>query len=174
MSFAIDLDAERREVQYPNGIPVQLRGEQFIFPAEVPADALDPLFSPELDLMGILGDIVNVQGTTTTGEIIDLLFRRPSLPMRFVAAVKDIYRALLGDDAFAAFASARPSIGDYVRLSKRLVAIYGVDLGKLYSSAGSSASGGPTSNPTSPDITSSTPEASGSAPDSRGSSASAD
>ncbi|MER7759474.1 hypothetical protein [Streptomyces sp. NPDC097619] len=173
MSFAIDLDAERREVQHPNGIPVLLRGRQFLFPPEVPVDALDPLFSPELDLMGVLGDIVTVEGTTTTGEIIELLFRRPSLPMRFVGAVKEIYRVLLGPEAFEEFTAARPSIGDYVRLTKGLVTLYGVDLGKLFGPAGSSASAGPTSNPTSPGSTDSTPEASGSGLDDLASSVSA-
>ncbi len=173
MSFAIDLDAERREVQYPNGIPVRLRGEQFIFPAEVPADALDPLLSGELDLVGLLSDLVNTSGSTMTGEVIDLLFKRPSLPGAFLSAVKDIYRILLGDEAFAEFAAVRPSIGDYVRLTKGLVAVYGVDLGKLFGSADSSESDGEMSSPTSTGSTTSTPAESGSGPDSQASSGSA-
>ncbi|MFI5859238.1 hypothetical protein [Streptomyces parvulus] len=172
MSFVIDLDAERREVQYPNGIPVRLRGEQFIFPAEIPADCLDPLFSDELDLMGILRDIVNAEsGTTTTGEIVELIFRRPQLPARFYEAVKEIYKELLGEDTYKDFKAVRPSIPDYVRLTKALGQVYGVDLGKLFRSGTSSASASATSSPTSPDSTTdSTPEASGSAQDSPASS----
>jgi hypothetical protein len=175
MTFVIDLDAERREVQYPNGIPVLLRGEQFLFPAEIPADCLDPLFTEELDLMGVLHDIVNAEdGSTTTGEVVEMLFRRPQLPARFYGAVMDIYKALLGDDVYREFKSVRPSIGDYVRLTKALVSVYGVDLGKLFGSDGSSASDGEMSSPTSADTTSSTPGGSGSAQDSPASSGSAD
>lgn len=174
MTFVIDLDAERREVQYPNGIPVLLHGEQFLFPPEIPADCLDPLFSAELDLMGVLRDVLNAEGITTTGEVIELLFRRPQLPARFYSAIKDIYKELLGEDAYKEFTKTRPYIGDYVRLTKALAAVYGVDLGKLFKSADSSESDGQTSNPTSPATTSSTPEESGSAPDDRASSDSAD
>ncbi|MEU0857418.1 hypothetical protein ABZ352_18540 [Streptomyces griseofuscus] len=174
MSFAIDLDAQRREVQYPNGITVLLGGEQFVFPPEIPADCLDPLFSDELDLMGVLHDIVNADdGSTSTGEVIDLLFRRPQLPARFYDAIKGVYRELLGEAAYRDFKAVRPSIGDYVRLTKALVAVYGVDLGKLFRSADSSATDGATSSPTSPDTTSSTPAESGSGQDSTASSASA-
>lgn len=171
MTFAIDLDAERREVQYPSGIPVKLRGEQFLFPAEIPADCLDPLFSEELDLMGVLRDIVNAEdGTTTTGEIIDVIFKRPQLLGRSYGAVKDIYKALLGEAVYKEFTAVRPSIGDYVRLTKALVAVYGVDLGKLFRSDDSSANAGATSSPTSPASTTSTPGVSGSDPASPGSS----
>jgi hypothetical protein len=171
MAFAIDLDAERREVQYPHGIPVKLNGEQFMFPPEIPADCLDPLFSDELDLMGVLRDIVNAEsGTTTSGEVIELIFRRPQLPGRFYQAIKDIYRELLGEAAYEEFKAARPSIPDYVRLTKALVTVYGVDLGKLFRSDNSSASDSATSSPTSPATTNSTPEASGSDQDSPASS----
>ncbi|MEU7228936.1 hypothetical protein [Streptomyces chrestomyceticus] len=175
MSYAINLDAQRREVQYPDGIPVLLKGEQFLFPSEVPADCLDPLFSDELDLMGVLHDIVNTEnGTTTTSEMIEVIFRRPKLPGAFYGAVKDIYKELLGEAAFQDFKAVRPSIPDYVRLTKALIAVYGVDLGKLFRSADSSETDGPMSSPTSPASTSSTPEESGSAQDSPASSASAD
>ncbi|MFD4933425.1 hypothetical protein [Streptomyces virginiae] len=173
MSFAIDLDAERREVRYPNGIPVRLKGEQFLFPAEVPADALDPLLSEDLDLVGLLSDIVGTKGATVSGEVIELLFKRPKLPRQFLTTVKDIYRILLGNEAFAEFARVRPSIGDYVRLTKALVTLYGVDLGNLFGSGDSSENDGETSSPTSAGSTSSTPEASGSGQDSPDSSASA-
>jgi hypothetical protein len=172
-TFHIDLDAERREVQHPHGITVKLRGEQFLFPAEVPADALDPLLSEDLDLVGLLGEVVDSSGEFSTAEVIDLFFRRSSLPREFLAAVKDIYRILLGEEAFEAFTTVRPSIGDYVRLTKALTQVYGVDLGKLFGLGGSSATDGETSKPTSPDTTSSMPDESGSGQDSPGSSDSA-
>ncbi|WP_330335709.1 hypothetical protein OHS33_38675 (plasmid) [Streptomyces sp. NBC_00536] len=173
MSFVIDLDAERREVQHPHGITVLLKGQQFLFPAEVPADALDPLLSDELDLVGLLSDIVGTKGATVSGEVIELLFKRPKLPRQFLTAVKDIYRILLGDEGFADFVVVRPSIGDYVRLTKALITVYGVDLGNLFGSGDSSESDGETSSPTSAGSTDSTPGASGSGQDSPDSSASA-
>jgi hypothetical protein len=169
----IDLDAARREVTYPDGIPVRLFDETWTFPAELPADALDPLFSEELDLVGILGDLMETSGATAIGETVELLFKRPRLPMQFKRAIQDSYRVLLGDDVFDDFASNKPSINDYVRLTKALIAAYGVDLGKLFGSDDSSENDGETSKPTSDASTSSTPEASGSAPDSPDSSDSA-
>ncbi|MEU2968955.1 hypothetical protein ABZ687_28760 [Streptomyces ardesiacus] len=174
MSFVIDLDAERREVQYPNGIPVRLSGEQFIFPAELPAEVLDPILSDELDLVGLLGDVIeSAEGDAGVKEVVNALFRRPSLPRKFLAAVRQSYEILLGDQ-YKDFLAARPSIGDYVRLTTGLSKVYGVELGKLFRSADSSENASETSSQTSPaSTTDSTPEASGSAPDSPDSSDSA-
>ncbi|MFD0353008.1 hypothetical protein ACFVHW_04550 [Streptomyces sp. NPDC127110] len=171
--YVIDLDADRREVQYPHGIAVHFNKEQFLFPAEVPADALDPLLSDELDLVGFLGDLVRSSGGGSVTEIIDLLFRRPRLPLQFYAAVKELYRILLGEDQYAVFLKLRPSIGDYVRLTTALARVYGVDLGKLFASGSSSETGSETSSPTSPGSTGSTPAESGAGLESPASSASA-
>ncbi|MFJ4342696.1 hypothetical protein [Streptomyces sp. NPDC088915] len=173
MSYAINLDARRREVQYPHGIPVIFREEQYLFPAELPADALDPLLSDDLDLVGLLTDLMRTDSGSATGEIIELLFKRPRLPRQFLAAVRETYAILLGED-YKRFAGARPSVPDYVWLSTALIRVYGVDLGKLFGSAGSSAPDGTTSSPTSSGTTDSTPAASGSDPDSPASSDSAD
>ena len=166
MSFVIDLDAARREVQYPDGIPVRFAGEQFIFPAELPADVLDPILSDELDLVGLLADVLeSSDGDAGVAEVVTALFRRPSLPRKFLAAIRETYGILLGDQA-EDFLKKRPFIGDYVRLTTALTRVYGVDLGKLFRSADSSESDGATSSPTSPDSTESTPDASGSDQDS--------
>jgi hypothetical protein len=166
MSFVIDLDAERREVQYPDGIPVKFGGEQFIFPAELPAEALDPILSDELDLVGLLGEVLeSSDGDAGVKEVVNALFRRPSLPRKFLEAIRETYAILLGDQ-YAEFLKRRPSIGDYVRLTTGLTKVYGVGLGKLFRSADSSESDSETSSPTSPGTTESTPDASGSAPDS--------
>ncbi|GAA2439880.1 hypothetical protein [Streptomyces glaucus] len=174
MSFVIDLDAERREVQYPNGIPVRLGGEQFIFPAELPAAALDPILSDELDLVGLLADVINsADGDTGVWDVVNALFRRPSLPRKFLAAVRETYAILLGDQ-HEEFLQQKPSVPDYVRLTTGLAKVYGVALGKLFRSGDSSANDSQTSSPTSPGTTTdSTPEASGSAPGSPDSSDSA-
>ncbi|MFB8026026.1 MULTISPECIES: hypothetical protein [unclassified Streptomyces] len=172
MQYEIDLDADRREVQYPDGINVRLRGHGFCFPAELPADALDPLLSDDLDLVGLLADLTVTSKGSAVGDAVELFFRRPSLPKNFLSAVKETYKVLLGDEPFDRFLSVRPSISDYVRLTKALASLYGVELGKSFGLDGSSTpkSDEATSKPTSPDTTSSTPEDSGSAPGSPGSS----
>ncbi|GAA5071039.1 hypothetical protein [Streptomyces similanensis] len=174
MSFVIDLDAERREVQYPSGIPVKLRGEQFIFPAELPMDTFDPLLSEDLNLFGVLSEALEAtEGDVDTGTLVMLVLRRNArLPKAFLDAFRQVYALLLGDQ-HESFARCRPSIGDYVRLTTALAKVYGVDLGKLFRSADSSESASETSSPTSPATTDSTPAPSGSAPDSPDSSASA-
>ncbi len=166
MSFVIDLDAERREVRYPDGIPVKFGGEQFIFPAELPAEALDPILSEELDLVGLLGDIIeSSDGDAGVTEVVTALFRRPALPRKFLDAIRQTYAILLRDQ-YEGFLKQRPFIGDYVRLTTALTRVYGVELGKLFRSVGSSANDSQTSNPTSPATTDSTQEASGSDQDS--------
>lgn len=164
-SFAIDLDAERREVQYPDGIPVKFGGEQFLFPAELPAEALDPILSDELDLVGLLGDIIeSSDGDAGVTEVVTALFRRPALPRKFLDAIRQTYAIMLREQ-HEHFLEQHPSIGDYVRLTTALTRVYGVELGKLFRSVGSSENDSQTSNPTSPATTESTPAASGSAQD---------
>ncbi|MGC5042508.1 hypothetical protein ACLQ16_04225 [Streptomyces albidoflavus] len=162
MSFVIDLDAaERREVQYPHGIPVKYRGEQFIYPAELPAKALDPLLSDDLDLVGLLRDVVEASENPTAAIVVDLLFKRPHLPRRFVEAIYEVHRILLGKEEYQRFEDLAPSLPAYIRLTTGLIKVYGVDLGKSFGLGDSSESTGETSSPTSADSTGSTPEASG-------------
>ena len=174
MSYVIDLDAERREILHPDGIPVKFRGEQFIFPAELPAAALDPILSEELDLVGLLGDVLNSgEGDAGMREIVNALFRRPRLPKQFLEAVRQTYGILL-EDQHQDFLDRKPSVPDYVRLTTGLARVYGVELGKLFRSADSSENASQTSSPTSPDTTTdSTPDASGSVPETPDSSESA-
>ncbi|MFI1012671.1 hypothetical protein [Streptomyces sp. NPDC020965] len=162
MSFVIDLDAaERREVQHPHGIPVLYRDEQFIYPAELPAKALDPLLSTELDLVGLLRDVVDASENPTASVVIDLVFKRPHLPRAFVDAIYEVHRILLGEEEYSRFEDLAPSLPAYVRLTMGLIKVYGVDLGKSFGLAGSSENDGQTSSPTSADTTDSTPEGSG-------------
>ncbi|MFE7072556.1 hypothetical protein ACFU96_20995 [Streptomyces sp. NPDC057620] len=173
-SFAIDLDAPRREIQFPDGIPVKFRGEQFLFPAELPADALDPILSDELGLVELLGEVIETsEGDAGISEVVTALFRRPSLPRKFLAAIRETYAILL-EDQNEAFKKKRPSVPDYVRLTIGLVKLYGVELGKLFQLGDSSESDGQTSSPTSPASTEPTPDASGFVPDNPDSSESAD
>lgn len=173
-SFAIDLDAPRREIQYPDGIPVKFRGEQFIFPSELPADALDPILAEKLGLVALLGEVIeSADGDAGIAEVVTALFRRPTLPLQLLEAVRETYKILL-EDQHEDFKKRRPSFPDYVRLTIGLTKVYGVELGKLFRSAGSSASDSQTSSPTSPASTESTPDGSGFVPDNPDSSDSAD
>ncbi|MFJ5121958.1 hypothetical protein [Kitasatospora sp. NPDC088548] len=162
----IDLDAPRREVTYPDGIPALFGGETFLFPAELPLDALDPLLANNLDLMGIAAQVITDEGNSNVaGGIVDLLLTRPHLPRTFLAAMRDVYLLLLGADQYERFIAKKPSIPDYVRLTKALAKAYGVELGKLFGSPASPNSGGTTSNTTSPATTGETPATPGGAPE---------
>ncbi|WP_411147369.1 hypothetical protein [Streptomyces sp. A30] len=165
--YAIDLTADRREVQYPHGIPVKLtKNHEVIFPAELPAAALDPILSDELDLVGLLGEVIeSADGDAGVKEVVNALFRRPSLPRKFLEAIRETYAILLGEQ-HQEFLESKPSVPDYIRLTIGLTKVYGVELGKLFRSEDSSESDSQTSNPTSPDSTESTPATSGSAQDS--------
>ncbi|GGW95292.1 hypothetical protein [Streptomyces noursei] len=170
MSFAIDLDAQRREVQYPHGIPVLLRDEEFLFPAELPAKALDPLLADDLDLLGLLRDIVEAADNPTAATVVELLLKRPRLPRKFVAAIYEIHAILLGTEEYERLEALNPSLPDYVRLTVSLAKVYGVDMGKLFGLGGSSETDGETSSSTSAASTGSTPEGSGESQESAASS----
>ncbi|MEU9699554.1 hypothetical protein [Streptomyces sp. NPDC047981] len=162
MSFVIDLDAAaRREAKHPHGIPVVFGGEQFLYPAELPAKALDPLLADELDLVGLLRDIFDASENPTAATIIDLLFKRSRLPRQFVDAIYQVHRTLLGAEQYARFEDLNPSVATYVRVTVALVKVYGLDLGKSFGLVGSSETDGETSSPTSPASTASTPAESG-------------
>ncbi|MFK0290733.1 hypothetical protein ACIQU6_09675 [Streptomyces sp. NPDC090442] len=161
MSIVIDLDAQRREVQYPHGIPVLLRDEEFLFPAELPAKALDPLLSDDLDLVGLLRDIVDAADNPTAATVVELLLKRPRLPRKFVHAIYEIHTILLGPQEYERLEALNPSLADYVRLTVSLAKVYGVDMGKLFRLGGSSESDGEMSSPTSAASTGSTPGGSG-------------
>ncbi|RZU28333.1 hypothetical protein EV284_6499 [Streptomyces sp. BK022] len=164
-TFVIDLDAPRREVQYPHGIPVQFHGEQYMFPAELPDAALDPLLADDLNLTGLVADVYEAsERDASVSDIVLLALRgRGNLLRKVLAAVRETFNILLGDEEWARFQQSRPSISDYVRLAAGLSQVYGVELGKLFGSDVSSANDSQTSNPTSPASTDSTPDASGSA-----------
>jgi hypothetical protein len=176
MQYDIDLNAlraaERREVQFPDGITVHLNNHAFRFPAELPAAALDPLLSDKLDLLGLLADLARSQSGGTTWDMVEMLFKRPALPKNFLDAVYATYENLLGAEEYERFESVQPSVADYFRLTKALSRLYGVQLGKLFGLGSSSESDSETSSPTSADTTVSTPEESGSSHPSQDSSAS--
>lgn len=162
----IDLDAAKRESQYPDGINVRHGATDFVLPAELPADVLDPILL--LDLPALLKKVLDTAEGKDAGDeddlgqiVLDVLFDRPDLPADLLNAVRSVFAALFGPDQYPVFLSNRPSIPDYVRLIRGLLPLYGVSLGEALGSADSSESGGATSNPTSSSTTDSTPAPSG-------------
>lgn len=165
-TYVINLDAARREVQHPDGIPALFGGEQFIFPAELPDEALDPLLSDELGLVSFLVEVIEASdGDAGVKEVMGALIRRPLMLRMFHDALRKTFAILLGEQ-HADFLAVKPFLADYLRLGMALSKVYGVELGKLFRSADSSESASETSSPTSPATTGSTPDASGSGPDS--------
>jgi hypothetical protein len=165
------MDAARREVTDPDGMTVVFGGEEFVFPAELPMSVLDPILSPQLDLVGVVTSVMDDNRGLTNG-LLDTLLLRPNLPREVLDAFLDIYRQLLGVEEFAQFAGHNPSVQDYVRLTKALATAYGASLGKFFGLLSSPDGSGETSSSTSPDTTSSMPEGSGSGPATGDSSAS--
>jgi hypothetical protein len=162
----IDLDAARREGEYPEGIPVRFGGKDYMLPSELPIDVFDPFLSEDLDLIGLLKPIFaateNRADDKSIGDlVIDTLTTRPALPKEFIGAIQDSLALLFGADQFAAFSADRPGVGDYLRLIRGLVKAYGVTLGEAFASPASSENGGATQSQTSTASTESTPAPSG-------------
>lgn len=172
----IDLDAGKREVQFPDGIPVKHAGVDYLLPAELPADCLDAIV--DLDLPSLMKTVLDAlekpkekedddsDGAEDLGQVIlDVLLDQPSLPKDLLDAVKGpqgVFASLF-QDQYATFVGNKPSINDYLRLAQALLPLYGVGLGEALGSSEPSESDGETSSPTSPSTTpASTPAASGS------------
>lgn len=162
----IDLDAARREAGSPDGIPLTLRDEEFLLPAELPEACLDPLLDERLGLFEAIKQAVeNDQGGGSVGaDVVNLLTARPDLPREVLSAIRGVFALLFGPDEFSRFQSLRPSLPDYLRMIKALTSLYGVSLGEAWRSLASSESDGATSKPTSSSTTTSTPEASSAGP----------
>lgn len=170
----IDLDAAKREAVFPDGIPVRFGGQDFLLPAELPVDVFDPLLSEDLDLVGVVKQVLAERpedgGDDIGSVVLDVLLTRPGLPRQTLQAVKQVFAALFGDEQYACFAALRPSVQDYVRLARGLLTAYGVGLGEALGSPDSSESGGETSSQISDASTDSTPAASGAGRRKKGSS----
>lgn len=154
----IDLDAARRESAYPDGIPLVLRGEEFVLPAELPEACLDPLLDEKLGLFEAIKQAVeDDQGAGSVGtDVVNILTARPDLPREVLAAIRGVFALLFGADEYSRFRSLRPSVPDYFRMTKALTTLYGVSLGEAWRSLASSESDGATSSPTSNTTTAST------------------
>jgi len=159
---SLDLDAQRREEETPDGIEITLKGHTFVAPAELPLDVFDPFFEDDFDLGGILKGLLDApDDTPIQSQVLTLLIDNPRLP---ATAWKSIHKALenlLDEEGYKEFRAARPSLKDTARLVKGLFAMYGTSLGEAFASAESSESDRPTSKVTSSSTTESTPAESG-------------
>lgn len=170
----LDLDAGRREVAFPDGIALKLKGITYELPAELPIDVFDPFLSDEFDIVSLVRDVMelrkNEDGTekSVIDTIMAVLTERPTLPKDLWNALNDALAILMdGPDAgrsgnqFTAFRRSRPSIEDYGRLVGALFDTYGVSLGEAFASPASSENAGETPKLTSESTTASTSEQSG-------------
>lgn len=171
MPTVIEIDAPRREAK-EEGFTIRFRGEDYLLPVELPADALAPFLARELDLVGVMKAIIGARADAdeTGEEVVNALLTRPNLPNGLVEAVRASLECLFTavdkpakgkPTQWNRFLAGHPSIPEYGRLVKGLVTTYGVGLGDLFASLGLSSSGGATSKPTSPGSTGSTPATSG-------------
>ena len=159
---SLNLDAQRREEETPDGIKITLKGREFVAPAELPLDVFDPFFTDDVDLGGVLKDLFDADDKKPTASVVfDLLVANPKLPKAVWHAIWQALENLLGEEGYKEFRAAKPSIKDAARLVKGLFALYGTSLGEAFASAESSESALPTSKLTSSSTTESTPAESG-------------
>jgi hypothetical protein len=163
--FILDLDAARRERAHPEGIKLVNGGEEFILPAELPADVFDPFLLGKIDFAGLLRTALeNDEENPDLGEIlVKVLFENPSLPQDVYAAIHESLALLFGAENYDRFKATRPSFVDLGLLVKGLLTRYGTSLGEVFASPDSSESDGATQKETSDASTSSTPAKSGAA-----------
>lgn len=167
----VDLNAERtaRAAKREGGggpVKVPFGKQTFELPAELPAEVLERLLDPDVEiaqlLIAAIGAYKNGTGDENAGAIIaQVLTDRPDLPLGFVRALMGAVEELFGPEQWAGFKAEKPSAQDMVALVKGLFSAYAVNLGEAFRSSGSSATGGTTSKRTSSASTASTPAASG-------------
>jgi hypothetical protein len=148
-----------------DGVPVVFGAGSWTLPAEVPAEVLQRLLDPDVEIAQLLVVALRAYraGTDKAADtIITVLTDQPDLPHGFTRAVLDAIESLFGPEQWAAFQAEKPSLQDLWALVSGLFREYGVGLGEALRSAAPSPTAGTTSNPTSVDSTTdSTPAESG-------------
>lgn len=171
----IDLDRDRlaRAARREGGgqaIDVQLGGQRFQLPAELPAAVLDIVLDGDLDLAALVRSAAGVwvdggadpaRQEEAGALVIEALMGQPTLPVDVARTIRAAVAALFGEAQWARFVALGPSLADVAALIKGLVSEYGVSLGEAFKSPKPSAAGGATSRPTSNGSTTSTPAAFG-------------
>jgi hypothetical protein len=165
--------AARREGADPRGVPVTFDGREYLLPAEVPAQVLDPLLDGDLDLVGLIKVAYDASKDARATEtdrdrmqevIWETLAAKPDLPVTVIRAIRDSLALLFGAEQWEAFQASQPSLPDMGALVVGLVSEYGVGLGEALRSGNSSIPAGTTLSPTSSGSTGSTPVTSGPTP----------
>lgn len=166
----IDLNAAaaKREAKFPEGFKVPYGSEEFILPAELPMECLDPFFNMDIDLASILAQAVQLQFSGDEDQAAkgqeamwQVLLASPNLPKEVWQAIRVSLVVLFGEEQWDRFIAQRPSVSTYVALIIGVVKMYGAALGEAFGSATPSETGGQTSSETSPSSTKSTRGGSG-------------
>jgi hypothetical protein len=159
VSYEFDMDAARREAQVPKGIKVTLAKQVYWLAPELPEAVFDALLDNELDLLGLVRDIVAAEDRDSDSGMdayVDVLLSRASLPAGLVKAIHTSLGELFGDEQYTKFRAgtgkvgSKPSVADLLRLVFNLLPMYGVSLGEALRSLYSSADDTATSKPTLP------------------------
>jgi hypothetical protein len=143
------------------------KGESFALPSEIPGECLAPLLDEDLGLLERIVALFDDDGEDSDKGFIDVALEmiqgEPRYPLRVLAAVKESFAILLGDE-YDRFAAKRPGLNAYVHIALALPGEYGLDLADFFGSSESSENGGTDSSTTSQPSTDSTPETSGDTP----------
>lgn len=150
-------------------VHITFGGERFPIPPELPVDVLTPLKTLDLNL----GLLMSAADDKAREDLLrSMVIARPYLVAEGVEAVAECLARLIGQtptpptvedgpagpSAWSRFVSHRPSPHDYLRLGRGLLAVYGLTLGELFGSFGSSETDGETQKQTSNGSTDSTVE----------------
>jgi hypothetical protein len=158
-TFDLDDDARTRAAAREgrgDSVTFRFRGETYALPVELPIDVLEPVRT--LDIGALLVAIVpDEKGEVSVSEILSLLIRNPTLPTDVTTAIGEAMRRLFGEDQYARFWAARPSVHDLRALAQKLGSAYGVSLGESTRSPDTSGAGGATLSQTSDATTALTP-----------------
>lgn len=169
----IDLDAILGESADKT---LRFKGTDFVLPGELPGACLAPFLDPELNLAGLVADLIAADESAEKSDdadggfmsaLLDALMARPTLPVQVLEAATTALNELLeygGAGKAAEFHALKPSVNAYAALGVNIAKDYGFGVADFFSSDESSEAGGEPSKQTSPPTTpDSTPEASGDA-----------
>jgi hypothetical protein len=151
------------------GTPIVLGGETIaVLPPELPFGVIRPLDRINDEIALLLGQAMRMQsgGQAVDGArlVLDLFSANAALPKLLIDIIKDVSTALLSDQGLRQFLDADPSINDIAALIGGIFDTYGASLGESLRSVESSASDGPSAEPTSSGSTDSTPAPSSDTP----------
>lgn len=148
----IDLDAVAGELEPRT---VKIKGQVYIWPAELPADVLLPLLDEDLDLVGVVRDVWDMaddSGSLNIANALDKILGRQNLPKVFWERYREALSVLFdaGKEGQAEqFFATSPSLPQLMRVTSAVWRTYGVSLGEASAPSGQSDGDGSGSKETS-------------------------